>query len=198
MPELARTQVTAALQKGQDVPFEQLEQMRQHGGITKQQIRKLVEKAKAKSFKRENKNRPMEMSSKRPVPRLREVVEGTKSPCMLCPEQQLSCLQKTKNADRKKELQLELRKVQQQIKEAQAQRQRQALHAERKKQEKAAVKEGKKVYFPKRSEKKRQELIRRYEELKATGRLEKAMTKRRKKNALKDHRYMPGKRKAEA
>ena len=78
MPELARTQVTAALQKGQDVPFEQLEQMRQHGGITKQQIRKLVEKAKAKSFKRENKNRPMEMSSKRPVPRLREVVEGTK------------------------------------------------------------------------------------------------------------------------
>ncbi len=52
--------------------------MRQHGGITKQQIRQLVERAKAKSFKRENKNRPMEMSSKRPVPRLREVVEGTK------------------------------------------------------------------------------------------------------------------------
>ena len=51
---------------------------------------------------------------------------------MLCPEQQLSCLQKTKNADRKKELQLELRKVQQQIKEEQAQRQRQALDAERK------------------------------------------------------------------
>ncbi len=70
--------VTAALQEGQDVPFEQLEQMRQHGGITKQQIRQLVEKAKAKSFKRENKNRPMEMSSKRPVPRLRDVVEGTK------------------------------------------------------------------------------------------------------------------------
>lgn len=68
----------AALQEGQEIPFEQLEQMRQHGGITKQQIRQLVEKAKAKSFKRENKNRPMEMSSKRPVPRLREVVEGTK------------------------------------------------------------------------------------------------------------------------
>lgn len=59
------------------------------------------------------------------------------------------------------------------------------------------MKEGKKVYFPKRSEKKRQELIRHYEELKATGRLEKAMTKRRKKNALKDHRYMPSNRKAE-
>jgi len=63
------------------------------------------------------------------------------------------------------------------------------------KKEKVAVKEGKKVYYPKRTEKKRQELVRRYEELKATGRLEKAMTKRRKKNALKDHRYMPGSRK---
>jgi len=66
------------LQEGQEIPFEQLEQMRQHGGITKQELQKVVERAKAKSFRRENKNRPMEMSSKRPVPRLREVVEGTK------------------------------------------------------------------------------------------------------------------------
>ena len=36
---------------------------------------------------------------------------------------------------------------------------------------------------------------RRYEELKVSGRLEKAMTKRRKKNALKDHRYIPSGRK---
>ena len=65
-------------QEGQDIPFEQLERMRQHGGITKQELRKVIERAKAKSFKRENKNRPMEMSSKRPVPRLREVVEATR------------------------------------------------------------------------------------------------------------------------
>ena len=65
-------------QEGQDIPFEELERMRQHGGITKQELQKVIERAKAKSFKRENKNRPMEMSSKRPVPRLREVVEGTK------------------------------------------------------------------------------------------------------------------------
>ena len=66
------------------------------------------------------------------------------------------------------------------------------------KKEKEAVKEGKKVYFPKRSEKKRQELVRKYEELKASGRLERAMAKRRKKNAAKDHRYMPSARKADA
>ena len=36
---------------------------------------------------------------------------------------------------------------------------------------------------------------RRYEELKVAGRLEKAMAKRRKKNALKDHRYIPSGRK---
>lgn len=66
------------MQEGEEITFEQLEQMRQHGGITKQELQKVVERAKAKSFKRENKNRPMEMSSKRPVPRLREVVEGTK------------------------------------------------------------------------------------------------------------------------
>lgn len=72
----------AALQEGADIPFEQLEKMRQHGGITKEQMRKMIEvskeRAKAKSFKRDNKNRPMEMSSKRPVPRYREVVEGAK------------------------------------------------------------------------------------------------------------------------
>ena len=50
---------------------------------------------------------------------------------------------------------------------------------------------GKGVFFPKRSEKRRQQLVARYQELKDSGRLEKVMTKRRKKNALKDHRYVP-------
>ncbi len=41
-------------------------------------LQKQKERDKARSFKRENKNRPMEMSSKRPVPRLREVVQVSK------------------------------------------------------------------------------------------------------------------------
>lgn len=58
-------------------------------------------------------------------------------------------------------------------------------------QEKEAVKAGKKPFFLKKSEKKKQELIRKYKELKASGRLEKTLTKRRQKNAAKDHRYVP-------
>jgi len=57
--------------------------------------------------------------------------------------------------------------------------------------EKEAVKGGKKPFFLKKSEKKRLELVQRYEDLKATGGLEKAMAKKRKKNASKDHRYLP-------
>jgi ribosomal RNA-processing protein 36 len=64
--------------------------------------------------------------------------------------------------------------------------------------EREAVKGGKGVFFQKRSEKKKQELIRRYEELKATGRLEKVMAKRQKKNAAKDHRYVPSARRQAA
>ena len=60
--------------------------------------------------------------------------------------------------------------------------------------EKEAVKAGKKPFFLKKSEKKRQELVSRYEELKATGRLQKVLTKKRKKNAAKDHRYIPSTR----
>ena len=60
--------------------------------------------------------------------------------------------------------------------------------------EKEAVKAGKKPFFMKKSEKKRQELIQRYQELKATGKLQKTIEKRRKKNAQKDHRYIPSER----
>lgn len=57
--------------------------------------------------------------------------------------------------------------------------------------EKEAVKLGKQPFFMKKSEKKKQELVRRYQELKASGGLEKAMAKKRRKNAAKDHRYVP-------
>ena len=56
------------------------------------------------------------------------------------------------------------------------------------------MKAGKKPFFLKKSEQKKQELIRKYQELKASGGLEKAMAKRRRKNAAKDHRLVPSKR----
>lgn len=61
-------------------------------------------------------------------------------------------------------------------------------------EEREAVKQGKKPFFLKHSEAKRQELVARYKHLKATGGLEKVVQKRRRKNAMKDHRYVPSSR----
>lgn len=63
-------------------------------------------------------------------------------------------------------------------------------------EERAAVQKGKQPFFLKRSEAKRQELVARYKQLKASGGLEKVMQKRRRKNAMKDHRYVPASRAA--
>ena len=80
----------------QDVPFGELIQQRQQGNISKSHFAGQSEKqsylhsrpARQKDaaaagsakgrFKRENKNRPTEQSSKRPVPRFREVMESQK------------------------------------------------------------------------------------------------------------------------
>jgi len=56
------------------------------------------------------------------------------------------------------------------------------------------VQKGKQPFFLKRSEAKKQELVARYKQLKASGGLEKVMQKRRRKNAMKDHRYVPAAR----
>ncbi len=54
-----------------------------------------------------------------------------------------------------------------------------------------AVAAGKKPYFPKRSELKRQQLVAKFQRLKETGALEKYMLKRRRKTAAKDHKLVP-------
>lgn len=53
---------------------------------------------------------------------------------------------------------------------------------------------GKQPFYLKKSDKRKRELVAKYEELKATGQLDKYMEKRRRKNASKDHRYLPGRR----
>lgn len=60
--------------------------------------------------------------------------------------------------------------------------------------EKAAVAAGKKPFFLKESDKKKRALVAKYEELMSSGQLDKYMAKRRKKNASKDHRYVPSAR----
>lgn len=60
--------------------------------------------------------------------------------------------------------------------------------------ERELVKAGKKPFYQKQSDKRKAEMLRKYNELEATGQLEKFMAKRRKKNAAKDHRLLPSKR----
>lgn len=173
-----------------------------------------------KKFKRENKNRPMEQSSKKPVPRLREVIEVRNSRPMdprfddmagkykdevfkkrysfifdeqLPQEKTLlkKGMKSTKSAAKKQKLHEDLMRIEQQIRSEKEQRRKREYEKKAKAKEKEAVRAGKKPFFLKKSEKKRQELVQRYEDLKASGGLEKAMAKKRKKNASKDHRYVP-------
>ncbi|KAJ8032481.1 Ribosomal RNA processing protein 36-like [Holothuria leucospilota] len=58
-------------------------------------------------------------------------------------------------------------------------------------QETQFVKEGKKPYFLKKSDRKVLELAEKYKELKKSGKLEKYLAKKRKKNMSKDRRQMP-------
>lgn len=84
--------------QGNDLTFEQMEAVRRDGGMSHETLKRILqkqkEKDKSRSFKRENKNRPMETSSKRPVPRLREVVQVTKrcSPLALLEVQHIRSL----------------------------------------------------------------------------------------------------------
>ncbi len=82
------------LLQGAQIPFEQLLQQRQEGRLaskpatghtqSRQQpagSRKAGSSKADKDFKRQNKNRPVEQSSKRPVPRHRQVVEVSNRYC---------------------------------------------------------------------------------------------------------------------
>jgi ribosomal RNA-processing protein 36 len=62
------------------------------------------------------------------------------------------------------------------------------------KAEREKVKEGKKPFFHKRSEIKKLELKDKFEALSKAGKLESFMAKKRKKNANKDHRWLPSRR----
>ncbi|KAK9807560.1 hypothetical protein WJX72_002543 [[Myrmecia] bisecta] len=213
---------------GGDIPFEMLEQLRRDGGGTVPggPKKSAAYQAALRKFSRENKNRPVEASAKRPVPRFREVIQAPhreardprfdglsgkfvderfrKQYAFVYDEQlpeerqQLKkALQRTKADGSKAEVQAQLTRVELQIKEEQARRQRQQILAEQKAKERQAVKAGKKPFFLKRSEAKKAELVVKYQALKASGSLEKAMAKRRRKNAAKDHRYVPGTRRAD-
>ncbi|PNH10830.1 Ribosomal RNA processing protein 36 [Tetrabaena socialis] len=182
-----------------DVPFEVLEQLRRDGsGLVGQAARAAAARASGHSFKRQNKDRPQEVSSKRPVGRHREViqvphrraVDAHQQPCT-APSSQRALNTKEKNPKFKARLQAQLQRVDTTLRDEDLRRRTQALETEWKSKERGAISAGKTPFYLKASDKKRLELLAKYQELKERGKLDKFMEKRRKKNASKDHRYLP-------
>ncbi|PWZ53378.1 hypothetical protein Zm00014a_016835 [Zea mays] len=64
------------------------------------------------------------------------------------------------------------------------------------KKEREAAKAGKRPYYLKKPELRERKLMNKYNELKEAGKLDAFMEKRRRKNASKDHRFMPYRRSA--
>ncbi|GAQ85226.1 hypothetical protein KFL_002250060 [Klebsormidium nitens] len=203
-----------------DVPFEELTAMKGDGRGTV----KLPGRSKqAERLKRANKNRPRELPAKRQVPRFREVVstakkvirdprfesltgkfdeKAFKESYRFIYDEQLpverqrlkKLVKKERNPDRKHELQQQLAKIEAQIKDEARRRQQAERETERKRKAKDAIKQGKKPFFLKAADKRKEELVEKYKELKAAGKLDAFLAKRRKKNAAKDHRFIPYRR----
>ncbi|GLT78281.1 hypothetical protein SLA2020_498210 [Shorea laevis] len=172
---------------------------------------------------RVNKNRPMEASCKKPVGRFREVVQAPKKVVRdprfesLCGtldvegfrkrfnflfennlpaerEELQKQLKKTRNPEVIGELKNHISWIDKQLKLESTKSADAKILAEHKKKEREAAKHGKQPFYLKKSEIRKQRLIEKYKNLKASGKLESFVEKRRKKNAAKDHRYMPYRR----
>ncbi|GFP85176.1 ribosomal rna processing protein 36 homolog [Phtheirospermum japonicum] len=201
-----------------DVTFEELQRARSDG--SEMVYRKLNTEKKAS---RANKNRPMEISSKKPVSRFREVIQVPKKVVRdprfesLCgtlnvdgfkqrynfiyenalpaeKEELKKQMKKTNDPEAVNELKGRVALIDKEIKSAVIKRTEKDILAEHKKKEREAAKKGKQPYYLKKSDLRKQKLIEKYNELKESGKLESFIEKKRKKNAAKDHRYIPYRR----
>ncbi|GIL67430.1 hypothetical protein Vafri_20819 [Volvox africanus] len=210
-----------------DVPFEVLDALRRDGrGLVGPAARAAAARASTRNFRRENKDRPLEMSSKRPVGRFREVIQVPQKRARdprfdsaeeppstdvfrrrysflyneMLPQEKAELqtkLKKQKNPNTRAQLQSQLQRVEAAMRDEDLRRRTQKLESEWKSKERSAVAAGKTPYFLKTSDKKQLALLAKYQELKERGKLDKFMEKRRKKNAAKDHRYLPSGRRGQ-
>nr|GLL39405.1 ribosomal RNA processing protein 36 homolog [Ipomoea trifida] len=166
---------------------------------------------------RSNKNRPMEISSKKPVSRFREVVQVPKRIVRdprfetLCGKLDEEGFKKRYNFLYQKDLPAEkedLKKqmtrtndpqvinelknriawIDKQLKSASTRNTEKVILSEHKKKQREAAKQGKQPYYLKKSEIRQRKIIEKYKELKGSGKLEAFIEKKRRKNASKDHR----------
>ncbi|XP_012215727.1 ribosomal RNA processing protein 36 homolog [Linepithema humile] len=165
-------------------------------------------------FKRENKNRPREMSAKKPVSRFNPAVVVKKfvsrdprfdSLCGTYDEKafrhsyaflneyranDLQTLQKelkeTTDPKSIKKIKYLIQRLENQLREGKKQMEKEEKKQQEKKELLESIKQGEKPVFKKKSEKKILNLVSQYEELKNTGKLKKHIQRLRKKNKHKD------------
>ncbi|XP_010940889.1 uncharacterized protein [Elaeis guineensis] len=202
-----------------DVPFEELQKARADGS----HVSRAPRSAPKSKPGRANKNRPMEMSSKVRVGRFREVIQAPKRVVRdprfesLCgtldtdgfrkrynflfevelpaeKEKLHKLIKKSKDPTVVEELKNHISWIDKQLKSGPQKTAESEILSDHIKKEREAAKRGKRPYYLKKSEIRKRKLIKKYDELKAEGKLDSYIEKRRKKNASKDHRYMPYRR----
>ncbi|KAJ6826272.1 ribosomal RNA processing protein 36-like protein isoform X2 [Iris pallida] len=205
-----------------DIPFGELQKALADGSHTSRPKRGTTQK-----LGRANKNRPSELSCKAPVGRFREVIQAPKKVVRdprfeslsgtLDPEgfrkrynflyevelpaekeKLQKLLKKSKDPNVTEELKSHISWIDKQLKSAPRRSAESEILSEHMKKEREAAKKGKNPYYLKKSEIRERKLTKKYNDLKAQGKLESYIEKRRRKNASKDHRYMPYGRSNEA
>ncbi|KAF4403920.1 hypothetical protein G4B88_014376 [Cannabis sativa] len=142
-----------------DVTFEELQKARSNGSHSVSR-----KDNKEKKVGRANKNRPMEVSCKKPVGRFRDVVQAPKKEELPAEKEELrKQLKKSSDPEVVEELKNQLSWINKQLKPDSTKHRENAILAEHKRKEREA----------------------------GSGKLEAYIEKRRKKNAAKDQRYMP-------
>uniref|UniRef100_A0ACD5XUF4 Uncharacterized protein n=1 Tax=Avena sativa TaxID=4498 RepID=A0ACD5XUF4_AVESA len=204
-----------------DVPFGELQRARADGSLAARGASAAA--AAQKKARRESRKRPMEISTNVRPPRFREVIQVPKKvvrdprfePVYGVVDQdgfrkRYNFLFDDKLPKEKEKLQKSMKKLKDPnaIEEVKSQitwidkqlRSNPQKNVESEilrghiKKEREAAKAGKQPYYLKKSEIRQRKLMEKYNELKESGKLDAYIEKRRKKNASKDHRYMPYRR----
>ncbi|XP_060796604.1 ribosomal RNA processing protein 36 homolog [Neoarius graeffei] len=169
--------------------------------------------------KRKSSDRPQEISAKKPVSFLRKL-GSTKEPILRDPRfDDLSGefkpevfsqtyrfinnirqreakmvkkrLKKVKSDAKKEELKSFLKRLENQKRNHQRQEQQREKELHYKRKQRALVGDGHQPFYLKKSDKKKLQLAEKYNELKKSGKLENFLSKKRKRNAVKDRRKLP-------
>uniref|UniRef100_A0A0D9XFU3 rRNA biogenesis protein RRP36 n=1 Tax=Leersia perrieri TaxID=77586 RepID=A0A0D9XFU3_9ORYZ len=205
-----------------DVPFGELQRARADGSLGERGFNAAAAAAQKKE-RRASKKRPMEISSKVRPPRFREIIqvpkkvvrdprfepiygsvdkEGFRKRYNFLFDNELPAekeklqksIKKSKDPNAIEEMKSHITWIDKQLRSHPKKNTETEILREHIKKEREAAKTGKRPYYLKKSEIRERKLMNKYNELKEAGKLDAFMERRRKKNASKDHRYMPYRR----